>query len=52
MHNVNLLYELYYYINTTNVIYAILAKNRKLPDDDVLTSKHVVASYMYFYVIT
>jgi hypothetical protein len=29
----------------------ILAVNRKLPDDDVLTSKHVEASYIYIYVI-
>ena len=40
---------------TTNIIYIyiyiILARNRKLPDDDVLTSKHVGVSYIYFYVI-
>ena len=35
----------------TNIMYVILARNRKLPDDDVLTSKHVGASYIYFYVI-
>ena len=36
---------------TTNTIYVILARNRKLPDDDVLTSKHVAASCIYFYII-
>ena len=36
---------------TTKIIYIILARYRKLPDDDVLTSKHVAASYIYFYVI-
>ena len=35
---------------TTSTIYVVLARNRKLPDDDVLTSKHVGASYIYFYV--
>ena len=29
-------------------LYVILDRNRKLPDDDVLTSKHVAASYIYF----
>ena len=32
-------------------IYVILVGNRKLPDDDVLASKHVGASYIYIYVI-
>ena len=37
---------------TTNIIYVIFARNRKFPDDDVLTSKHVGgASYIYFCVI-
>ena len=36
---------------TTNIIYVILARNRRLPDDDVLTSKHVGASFIYLYVI-
>jgi hypothetical protein len=31
--------------------YVVLAMNRKLPDDDMLTSKHVAASCMYFYII-
>ena len=37
----------------TNTIYTyvIVARNRNLPDDDVLTSKDVGASYIYFYVI-
>ena len=35
----------------TNIIYVTLARDRKLPDDDVLTSKHAAASYIYFYVI-
>ena len=37
-------------VETTNITYVILARNRKLPDDDVLTSKHVGASCMYIYV--
>ena len=37
---------------TSNIIYVILARYRKLPnDDDVLTSKYVAASYIYIYVI-
>ena len=32
-------------------LYIILARNRKLPDDDVLKSKHVGVSYIHIYVI-
>ena len=47
-----LYFRIYVFNNfiTTSIIYVISARNRKLPDDGVLTSKHVGASYIYFYV--
>ena len=34
-----------------STIYLILARHKGLPEDDVLTSKHVAANHMQLYVI-
>ena len=46
-----LLHKSTYSLLLAKITYIILARNRKLPDDDVLTSEHVAASYIYFHVI-
>ena len=54
--NISLFYVFNNFI-TTNImcvciyIYIILARNTKLPDEGVLTPKHIAASYIYIYVI-
>ena len=47
-------YTLLYFNNSilsVSTIYLILARHKGLPEDDVLTSKHVAANHMYLYVI-
>ena len=34
-----------------NIIYVILVRNKKIPDEGMLTPKHVGASHVYNYVI-
>ena len=47
-HNINSLHILYFnnYILSRPTIYVILARHKGLPEDDVLTLKHVGANHM------
>jgi hypothetical protein len=48
------IYNIIYFNNSIlsrSTIYVILARHKGLPEDDVLTSKHVVANHMYLCVI-
>ena len=48
-----MLYILYFNISilSRTTIYVILTRHEGLPEDDVLTSKHVGANHMYLYAM-